>query len=117
MDIAVALDRASSARRDLTMFAGDDETINLTVYRVDGDDTPLTTEVQSPSIELYPDVDMSFPVGAEFTVPDKYDRVNYRLKAEIDGNTRTLCAGTIWIRGGVVCWPYRWDYGFLWGGA
>ena len=111
MDIAVALNRAAYARRDLVFFAGDAQNIALTVYRVDGDDTPLTTEVTNASIELYPEVDMSFPVGSDFTVSDKYGRVGYRLKADIDGDSRTLCAGTIWIRG-AQCWPTSGnDYG------
>lgn len=111
MQISVALDRADKARRDLTFFAGDLENIALTVYRVDGDDAPLTTEVTSPSIELYPAVDMSFPVGADFTVSDKYERVGYRLKASIDGDSRTLCAGTIWIRGAQCSAASGNDYG------
>jgi hypothetical protein len=114
MDIAVSLDRTATARRDLTMFAGDLENIALTVYRVDGDDTPLTTEVTNASIELYPDVDMAFPVGSEFTVSDKYDRVGYRLKADIDGDRRTLCAGMIWIRGGQYYPTGGTDYGGAW---
>lgn len=109
MDIAVALDRPSS-RRDLTLNAGDGQTINLTVYREDGDGTPLTTEVQSPAISFWPDeVSMSIPVGSAFTVPDTYDRAAYRLTASVDGVRRTLCSGMVWIRGAR---PYpRNDYG------
>lgn len=109
MDIAVALDRPSS-RRDLMLNVGDEETIALAVYRVDGDGVPLTSEVANAAFVFCPEVGMTIPVGAPFTVPDTYDRVTYRLTADIDGSKRTLCSGVLWIRGGQQ-WPYRWDYG------
>lgn len=109
MDIAVALDRPNS-RRDLTLNAGDGETINLTVYRQDGNSTPLTTEVQTPQISFWPELSMSIPVGSAFTVPDTYDRAFYRLTASVDGVRRTLCSGILWIRGAQQ-WTGRWDYG------
>lgn len=113
MDVNVALNRSN--RRDLIMSAGDGEIINLQVYREDGDDTPLTTEVTNPSITFYPESSMSIPVGQQFTVPDSCDRVWYRLAADIDGVRRTLCGGVIWIRGGKK-WPYYGsDYGGPWG--
>lgn len=113
MDIAVALDRTSS-RRDIVLSAGDTETLVLTVYREDGDATPLTVEVTNPAINFQPDVSLTIPVGTEFTVPDNYDRVWYRLTADIDGKRRTLCCGTLVINGG-QCWPNdRWDYGGPW---
>ncbi len=115
MDINVALNRTN--RRDLVMNVGDTEHINLTVYREDGDDTPLTTEVANPVITFQPELSMSIPVGQDFTVPDSYDRVWYRLSADIDGAKKTLCSGVLWVKG-AQCWPgLRWDYGgpFGWG--
>lgn len=108
MQIAVALDRPNS-RRDLTLFVGDLENIALTVYRADGDDTPLTTEVENAAFTFYPDQAVSIPVGTDFTVPDDCERANYRLSADIDGDRRTLCTGVLWIRGGQQ--TSRNDYG------
>ncbi len=114
MDIAVALSRQN--RRDITLNAGDEETISLTVYRVDGDDTPLTTEVTNAAFNLCPGiVSMTVPVGSQFTVPDTYERSGYTLTADIDGVRRTLCSGVLWIKG-ARAWPsYGWDYGGPWG--
>lgn len=109
MNVSIALDRPSS-RRDLALNVGDAENITLTVYRVDGDDTPLTTEVTSPLIVFDPEVSMTIPVGSDFTVPDSYERARYRLTALIDGDRRTLCSGVLWIRGAQTC-PSRNDYG------
>lgn len=113
MDVNVALNRVN--RRDLVMNAGDTENIALVVYREDGDDTPLTTEVTNPVITFQPELRMSIPVGQNFTVPDEYDRVWYRLSANIDGAKKTLCSGVMWIKG-AKCWPYYGnDYGGPWG--
>lgn len=108
MDIAVALDRMN--RRDIIMYAGDDQRIDLTVYEVDGDDTPVAF---SDAKMLFPQQSqLTIPIGSGFDVPDKAcDRVPYRITAIVDGTVRTLCTGMLVIRGG-TCWPYwGWDYG------
>ena len=109
MDIAVALNRQN--RRDITLNAGDTENIALTVYAVDGDDTPLTTEVTDAAMNFCQGISMTIPVGSGFTVPDSYDRVAYTLTADIDGARRTLCSGVLWVKG-ATAWPYSGtDYG------
>jgi hypothetical protein len=109
MDITLALDRDN--RRDLRMFAGDEQTINLVVYAVDGDDTPIV--VTDAAIITAPLASVSFPVGSQFTVPDDCERVAYRLTADVDGTKRTLCYGMIVVQG-AHAWPY---FGFDYGGA
>lgn len=98
MQITLALDRDN--RRDLRMFAGDEITISLVVYAEDGDNTPIV--VTAPVIITTPSGLVSFPVGTPFVVPDTVDRINYRLTADVSGNTRTLCYGSILIQGAAI---------------
>lgn len=105
MEIAVALNRQN--RRDIRLFAGDEVTIDLIAYAVDGDDTPIV--VTSPLIITSPSGVVSIPVGSSFVVPDSIDRINYRMTGDIGGNTRTLCYGTILIQGATQYTGY--DYG------
>ena len=105
MEITLALDRDN--RRDLRMFAGDEITISLVVYAVDGDNTPIT--VTAPLVITTPSGLVSIPVGTPFVVPDTVDRIKYRLTADVSGDTRTLCCGTILIQGAASYAGY--DYG------
>lgn len=98
MEITLALDRDN--RRDLRMFAGDEITISLVVYAVDGDNTPVT--VTAPLVITTPSGLVSIPVGTPFVVPDTVDRIKYRLTADVSGDTRTLCYGTILIQGAAI---------------
>ena len=98
MEITLALDRDN--RRDLRMFAGDEITISLVVYAVDGDNTPVT--VTAPIVITTPSGLVSIPVGTPFVVPDTVDRIKYRLTADVSGDTRTLCYGTILIQGAAI---------------
>jgi len=88
MDIIVALN--GSLERNLTFAPGDDNTINLVVYAVDGDDTPLT--VTNP--QLSTGGGGLFPIGQEFQVRC-LGRTPYRLAVDIDGVTTTVAFGVI----------------------
>lgn len=115
MDISVALD--GSRQRDLSFFTGDEQTLNLTVYAVDGDFEPIDpATITTPRILTCWGNGYTIPVGTEFTVPDRYcGRVPYRLVAEVAGVTTTLAYGTLNTLGRGRGWCGRWDYGGPWG--
>lgn len=111
MDIAVALD--GSKRRDLLLYQGDSEQINVTVYAADGDTTPLTAT--NLTISTCPDGKVSFPVGSTFTVPDDFPRGRYWLTATVNGKRTTIAYGVLRAPGGCCYDGGRWDYGGSWG--
>ncbi len=113
LQISVALNRDN--KRNLQLYANDGQQIEIIVYREDGDDTPLTTEVTNPRMNFCEGFSMDIPIGLAFVVPDKYDRTPYTLTADIDGVRTTLAHGVVIIKG-AHGWPYwRWDYGGPWG--
>lgn len=117
MLIAVALD--SPRDRDLAFYRGDRVTIELLVYERDGNETPIDAmRITNARFVFSPGAGVTFLVGTAFTVPDDCApwRAPYRLVAEIDGNTTTLCAGLIRIKpeSAWSCWGWRNDYGWMW---
>jgi hypothetical protein len=112
-DITVALSRVND--RELLLNAGDEVTLNLTVYDKDGDETPTASVITNQALTAFGSPllrTITIPVGSQFTVPDTYpQRMRYRLAADIDGVTTTLCRGYITTAGarGPLPW-FGWDW-------
>ncbi len=106
MELVVAL--TGSRVRALPMYAGDEMTVNLTLYATDG--ASSTTAYTNPLIRT-DDVSLTFAVGTQFTVPDDICRRPYRLTADIAGVTTTIVTGYIEPQGNTeqVCMCPR-DY-------
>jgi hypothetical protein len=110
MDINIALD--GPRRRNLELFAGDEVTLNVNVYTVDGDLTPIV--VTALTISTNPD-DLTLPVATPFTVDDNWPgRRWYWLRGEIADNVTTLAYGVIEIFGGEWDTLGGNDYGWHW---
>lgn len=117
--LSVALDR--DRRRDMRLNSGDQDTINITVYAKDGDQTPLV--VTDLRLDSRPYVgSYSLPVGSPFTVPDAYGgRRGYRITGLVGGARTTLAYGYLDVLdapwGARGPWPIGNDYGWGWGGG
>lgn len=118
MDLAIALD--GPRRRDIEVFAGDEVTLNVAVYAVDGDLSPVvvTNLVMSttPSYGSF-----TIPVGVQYTVSDEQcGRHWYWIKGDIAGVTTTVAYGLYRVIGGRRGYPsgtdYGWGYCGPWGG-
>lgn len=102
MQITVALN--GGLERNLVFAPGDDMTINLTVYAVDGDTSPLA--VTNP--QLATGGGGLFPIGSQFTV-QCVGRTPYRLAVDIAGVTTTVAYGYI---ESPYPYAYNWSCGF-----
>lgn len=119
MQITVALDGAK--RRDLKLFHGDGEQIEIVVYEKDADEVPLDPSVVTDlRIDTLGYFNGSIPVTSPFTVPDGIRGRNwFTLYGTVDGARRTLAFGIIegydasdsgpFPRGNDYGW--RWPYG------
>ncbi len=107
MDITVALD--SPRRRDLEFYEGDDVTLNITVYALDGDTEALT--VTDPYIEYGVNTSTQ-DAGVEFSAAFCW-RTPYKALGTIDGKRVTLAHGLITSPSRVECSCGFYDYG-LW---
>lgn len=113
--ITVALDQPNR-RRDLKLAAGDDTTLSVVVYAVDGDPSPVAVTNLTFTGNYYNDI--TIPLGAPFTVPDNTPgRRWYRIKGDIGGLTTTLCYGILQIfsdsyqpGGDDYGWGTHWGY-------
>lgn len=111
MPISVAIN--GSKTRNLQLYAGDTVTLTLTVYAEDGDTEAIDSDdIENARIVTHPSGIASLPVGSAFTVPDVCGTFGFRLIAEVDGDTLTLCDGTVTIKG--ASRSVRWDYGWGW---
>lgn len=101
MLITVALD--GSKRRDLTVFQGDEVTIEAVVYAQDGDTEAITpTDIRF----VWPESG-GFAYGESFTVSDQYNgRGWYRLVGEVEGVTTTLAFGYLTVEGTGASWLF-----------
>jgi hypothetical protein len=99
MDITVALD--GSLERNLVFPPGDDMTLSLTVYALDGDTTPLA--VTNP--QLSTGGGGYFPIGSQFTITCGLGRTPYRIAVDIAGVTTTVAYGYI-----ESPYPCAWSY-------
>lgn len=88
MDITVTLN--GSKERNLSFAPGDEVTINLIVYALDGDLVPIT-----PTNFFWSTGGGSFlPVGQQFSFPG-VNRTPYSIAADVDGVRTTLVYGII----------------------
>lgn len=89
MYISVALN--GPKERNLTFMRGDEMTVNLIVYALDGDTVPLVvTNLQASTGDKG-----FFPVGSEFTVPCGLGRTRYEIVGDIAAVRTTLVYGYI----------------------
>lgn len=101
MQISVALD--GSKRRDLSLFQGDEVTIEAVVYAEDGDVEPITpTDIRF----VWPESG-GFAYGESFVASeDRVGRTFYRLVGEVEGVTTTLAFGYLTVEGLGSGWPF-----------
>lgn len=106
--ISVALD--GSRRRDLSLFQGDEVTLEVVVYAEDGDVDAITpTDIRF----VAPETGLSY--GTEFTVgEDMIGRSWYRLVGEVAGVTTTLAYGFITVEGETNHWLWGWPLDGYW---
>lgn len=98
MQISVALD--GSRHRDLSLFQGDEVTLEVVVYAVDGDEDPI-----APTGIRFADTDTGLTYGDPFTVGENMiGRRWYRLVGEVAGATTTLAYGFITVDGEAAPW-------------
>lgn len=112
MQISVALD--GEKRRDLRFYPGDDTTITVVVYAVDGDTVPLAITNEQFAFGNWG----VLPVDSSF-VASGCSRREFRIVGDIAGITTTLAYGIAEIGAGVsmsdICCA-DWDYGSQRGG-
>lgn len=110
MQVNIALD--GPRQRNLKWFAGDEMTLSVVVYAVDGDLAPVA--VTNLVLTTAPD-ESTYPIGSQFVVPTDWPgRRYYWIKGEIGGVLTTLAYGWLIIKGGEWTRTGGGDYGWAW---
>lgn len=99
MIITVALDNIQP--RNLRLFEGDQVEFDLVVYEHDGDIDPIAPMLVTGARFVSDTMAPMLLVGSRLTVPRTWygQRSYYRLAAEVNGFTTTLCYGVITTAG------------------
>lgn len=90
--LSIALD--SPRQRDITLYAGDDASIDVVVYAKDGDRTPLTT-VTDVAVTYAPGPSGQNSLNVAGFSADFYYRTRYTMTANVAGKRTTLAHGLL----------------------